>query len=72
MANDRVQKVPGGRGQSAVNMGKKMKLDKGTLKKLLKRVVLTHKMAWSLVAILILSLILFFSTISPNAASLPL
>lgn len=54
MANDRVQKIPAGRGQVAVNMGKKMKLDKGTLKKLLKRVVLTHKMAWSLVAILII------------------
>ena len=50
--SDNVRNVPQGRAGNAVLRGRKLKLDKGTFKKLLKRVILPHKYAWILVIIL--------------------
>ncbi len=43
-----------GRPNGAILRGQKLKLDKGTFKKLIKRVVLPHKLAWFIVFILII------------------
>ena len=42
------------RNGGAVLRGQKMKIDKGTFKKLIKRVFLPHKFAWLMVSILII------------------
>lgn len=48
------RRMPQGRGRMAANMGRKVKLDKETFKKLLKRITNKHKVAWIVVIILIL------------------
>ena len=48
------RRVPQPKGNRAVLRGQKMKIDKGTLKKLLKRVILPHKFAWLIVFTLII------------------
>ena len=53
MSNE-TRNLPKGRVGNAVLRGQKLKLDKGTFKKLLKRVFRTHMFAWSIVFILII------------------
>ena len=52
--SDSARQVPQGKAGNAVLRGQKVKLDKGTLKKLLKRVIIPHKFAWLVVLILII------------------
>ncbi len=52
--SDNARNMPQGGPGKAVLRGQKMKLDKGTFKKLIKRVVLPHKFAWLLVFVLII------------------
>ena len=52
MSNN-TRELPQGRGGNAVLRGQKLKLDKGTFKKLLKRVIAPHKVAWTIVFLLI-------------------
>ena len=52
--SDNARSLPEGRANKAVLRGQKMKLDKGTFKKLIKRVILPHKFAWFLVFVLII------------------
>ena len=52
--SDNARESPQGRSKGAVLRGQKMKIDKGTLKKLLKRVILPHKFAWLVVFVLII------------------
>ena len=48
--------MPGGRGaKMAVNMKANVKLDKDTFKKLLKRIINKHKIAWIVVVVLIVT-----------------
>ena len=52
--SDNARSMPEGRAGKAVLRGQKLKLDKGTFKKLIKRVVLPHRFAWFLVFVLII------------------
>ena len=47
------RRMPQGRGRVAAHMGRKMKLDKETFKKLMKRITFKHKIAWIVVIVLI-------------------
>ena len=51
---DNARNMPQGRAGKAVLRGQKMKLDKGTFKKLIKRVIMPHKFAWLIVFLLII------------------
>ena len=48
------RRVPQDRASKAVARGQKLKIDKGTFLKLIKRTILPHKFAWLVVCILIL------------------
>ncbi len=52
--SDNARNMPRGRAGNAVLRGQKMKIDKGTFKKLIKRVILPHKIAWFIVFLLII------------------
>jgi len=54
-----VRKIPTTKGgRMAANMGNKMKLDKNTLKKLMKRITFKHKTAWiAVIALIIVSVV---------------
>ena len=48
------RRVPQDRASKAVARGQKLKIDKGTFLKLIKRIILPHKFAWFVVCVLIL------------------
>ena len=52
--SDNTRELPKGRGGNAVLRGQKLKLDKGTFKKLIKRILAPHPFAWTIVFILII------------------
>ncbi len=52
--SDNTRSMPQGRGNKAILRGQKLKIDKGTFKKLIKRVIAPHKFAWFIVFVLII------------------